>query len=214
MLLIDIQKKISLIKKYRNFTFPYDIPSKNIYQSKIRLWKGDITMLCTDYIVNAANSQGLGCFTVGHKCIDNVIHQNAGPLLREECIKIMKDKKTINTSDLIVTHGYNLPSKYILHVVGPIYDPSDKLGSSTGLVKSYINCLDAVTNQYNNIPTSIAFCCISTGIFGYPKDEASDIAISTVIRWLSTHQKNKLDVIFCVYDDENYTLYKNKLNVR
>ena len=206
-----INYMLKLEKQNKKFTTCCEIPFKSIWNSKIRLWQGDITTLCTDYIVNAANSQGLGCFNPEHKCIDNVIHANAGPQLREECQKIMKETKIINTSELIVTKGYSLPSKYILHVVGPIYDSSLGEKNSTDLCKSYINCLDAVAENYKSIPQSIAFCCISTGIFGYPKNEAADIAISTVLRWINTHRHYILDVIFCVYSSEDYTLYENKI---
>jgi O-acetyl-ADP-ribose deacetylase (regulator of RNase III) len=206
-----VNQMLGLELKNKKLTTMHEIPFKALYGGKIRLWKGDITTLCTDYIVNAANNQGLGCFAPGHKCIDNVIHANAGPQLRTECQKIMEKKKYIDTSELIMTPAYELPSKYILHVVGPIYNPSLGETNSTYLCKSYINCLDAVAKNYKNMPQSIAFCCISTGVFGYPKDEASDIAVSTVIRWLNTHRQYSLDVIFCVYSSEDYAIYENKM---
>jgi O-acetyl-ADP-ribose deacetylase (regulator of RNase III) len=211
LVIYKINQMLRMELKNKKLTASHEIPFKGLYGGKIRLWKGDITTLCTDYIVNAANSQGLGCFTPGHKCIDNVIHANAGPQLREECQKIMNDKKIINTSEIIMTQAYELPSKYILHVVGPIYDASLGEKNSTDLCKSYINCLNTIAENYKNMPQSIAFCCISTGVFGYPKDEAADIAISTVIRWLNTHRQYTLDVVFCVYSSEDYNLYENKM---
>ena len=176
---------------------------KNKYSCS--LWKGDITTLRVHAIVNAANKYGVGCFVYGHKCIDNIIHQKAGPLLRTECSELMKHKKIISTGDAIVTKGYMLPCKYIIHVVGPIYNEDNN--PIQNLKKCYIACLNKC--RKNNCH-SIAFCCISTGIFGFPKKIASKIAVQTVYEWI---QKNNyfIHVIFCVYSDIDHHIYANEI---
>jgi O-acetyl-ADP-ribose deacetylase (regulator of RNase III) len=176
----------------------------------IALYKGDITQLKIDAIVNGTDEDGLGCFTYGHSCLDNVIYRKAGPELRIECMNILsknKDKK-IRTSDVIVTGGHNLFVNYILHTNGPIYNKSRHNEQCLELAKCYINCLNICRKLRIN---SIAFSCISTGIYKFPNDIACNIAINTVIDWL---KKNKCDIqiIFCVYDDLNYKLYKKRLS--
>lgn len=199
---IDIMLQYELSQKqlfdFRNFH-----PIGNKYQ--IYLWKGDITTLNIDCIVNAANSKGLGCFTRGHKCIDNIIHSRAGPRMREEC-KTRLQNNVIESGNLIISQGYNLPSRYVFHTVGPIYS-SNKTTCRLDLIKCYLNCLNTLKNIKK---TSIAFPCISTGEYGYPKNEATIIALNTVKRWLHDNQDYKIYVIFCVYTDEdlkNYSLH-------
>jgi O-acetyl-ADP-ribose deacetylase (regulator of RNase III) len=182
---------------------PKSIVNTNSMPKPIALHRGDITVLKTDAIVNAANDGGLGCFTYGHKCIDNVIHTKAGPQLRMECNKIL-GTNTIPTSGVIATLGYNLPCKYILHTVGPIYDASLHDQHCVKLSRCYINCLAKARDLGLK---SIAFCCISTGVFGFPADHAADVAFKTVKAWL---KKSKYDihVIFCTYTENDYLLYK------
>lgn len=200
--------KILQYEKSKRVITKYDSnPSMKVYTSYVRLWRGDITKLSVDSIVNAANSIGLGCFLVGHTCIDNIIHSRAGPKLREECQMILEGRK-INTGDLIITAGHNLPSRYVFHVVGPIYDQRRGIQNGVDLTKCYLNCLNTLKNKKLK---SIAFCCISTGVFGYPKDEACAIAISTVTRWMSENVTYPVDVTFCVYDDTDERLYKKGL---
>jgi O-acetyl-ADP-ribose deacetylase (regulator of RNase III) len=149
-------------------------------------------------IVNAANKYGLGCFVYSHKCIDNIIHCKAGPLLRKECQEIMKNKGTIQTGDAIVTKAYKLPCKYIIHVVGPIY--KEDIDPIKNLEKCYETCLEKCKI---NKCHSIAFCCVSTGIFGFPKKLASKIAIRTVREWTKKNEYH-LHVIFNVYSKIDY----------
>lgn len=167
----------------------------------VSLWKGDITTLEIDAIVNAANAKALGCFMPNHMCIDNVIHKKAGPRLRRECSHIMQKRK-LPTSGLIMTEGYNLPAKNIIHMVGPIYN-SNNQNNGKLLTQCYINCLDACKKM--NLK-SIAFCSISTGEYKFPKLDACMIALKTVKNWLD--KNDKIHVVFCVYNDDDYAIYR------
>lgn len=175
-------------------------------KDKICLWQGDITILKIDSIVNAANSQGLGCFIPCHKCIDNQINTFAGISLRLECNKIMKEKNYfLETGKAFITKGYNLPAKFIIHTVGPIiYDEvTDK--EIKELQECYINSLNLA--KENKIRT-IAFPCISTGEFRFPKEEASKIAIESVDRFLNENREYFDKVVFNVYKEEDYKIYE------
>lgn len=179
------------------------------YNNKICLWKGDITTLKIDAIVNAANSQGLGCFIPCHKCIDNQINTYAGIPLRLECDKIMKEKGYfLPTGEAFITNGYNLPSKYVIHTVGPIiYDKVTKIEEDQ-LMECYINSLKIAIE--NNIRT-IAFPCISTGEFCFPKKVACKLAISAVREFLKGHEKSFEKIVFNVYGEEDYHIYEREL---
>ena len=131
----------------------------------VNLWKGDITTLQVDAIVNAANDKGLGCFNPNHKCIDNIIHQKAGPRLREYCKKKL-DKKYLKTGYPMITPGFCLPAKYIFHINGSIWNPQEKNIKYQELSLCYWNILKDA-HKYNL--KTLAFCCISTGIYGFPK---------------------------------------------
>lgn len=174
---------------------------------KICLWQGDITTLKIEAIVNAGNSQGLGCFVPCHKCIDNQIHTNAGTKLRVECNEIMKKKNyLLETGKAFITKGYNLPAKYIIHTVGPIIQEGVTKLQEQQLAECYINSLKLAIE--NNIKT-IAFPCISTGEFRFPKEQACRIALFTVDEFL---KKNKFEkVIFNVYSEEDYEIYERNI---
>jgi O-acetyl-ADP-ribose deacetylase (regulator of RNase III) len=178
---------------------------KNGY--KIFLWKGDITCLKTDAIVNAANDRMLGCFHPLHNCIDNVIHSAAGPLLRQDC-KIIMDITNCpeRTGDAKITRAYNLPSKYVLHTVGPIIrdKPVSEIQKDQ-LASCYRSCL-ALADQVHGI-RSIAFPCISTGVFNFPGGPAAEIAIKTVDRWLSNNSHHFTHIIFNVFLEEDFDFY-------
>ena len=152
---------------------------------RLRLWRGDITAIRADAIVNAANSEMLGCWAPGHLCIDNAIHTFAGVELRLECARIMREQGTPEaTGRAKITPGYNLPATHVIHTVGPIAagHPSDR--DRELLASSYRSCLDlAVAHGLH----SIVFCCISTGVFGFPQQEAAEIAVRTVRAWLDRH---------------------------
>ena len=152
---------------------------------RLRLWRGDITAIRADAIVNAANSEMLGCWAPGHLCIDNAIHTFAGVELRLECARIMREQGTPEaTGRAKITPGYNLPATHVIHTVGPIAagHPSDR--DRELLASSYRSCLNlAVAHGLH----SIVFCCISTGVFGFPQQEAAEIAVRTVRAWLDRH---------------------------
>ena len=171
------------------------------------LWQGDITTLKIDSIVNAANSSMLGCFVPLHKCIDNAIHSAAGTRLRLYCNNIMKGKSE-ETGKCIITPGFNLPSKYILHTVGPIIQNEVTKRDEKLLYECYNSCLK--TAKENNIK-SIAFCCISTGEFKFPNELASKIAIDCASDFLNS-TKYDIKIIFNVFKDLDYKLYYNNLN--
>lgn len=176
--------------------------------NKFVLWQGDITLLNSDAIVNAANKYLLGCFQPLHACIDNAIHSASGPQLREDCQTIMSfQSKLEETGSAKITRGYNLPAKYVLHTVGPIVESGSELMSQQKdeLASCYISCLE-LANQIPKIK-SIAFCAISTGVFGFPKKEAAGIAVNTVNEWLNMHPNHFEKIIFNVYSEEDYSVY-------
>ncbi|MDE6104106.1 MAG: protein-ADP-ribose hydrolase, partial [Clostridia bacterium] len=156
-----------------------DIDNLSPIADGIYLWKGDITTLRCDGIVNAANSQMLGCFCPNHGCIDNAIHTFAGVQLRRECAEIMKAQgKPEATGQAKITSAYNLPCKYVLHTVGPIVYGELSEKHERELADCYRSCL-ALADK--NGLKSIAFCCISTGEFHFPNERAAQVAVHTVL---------------------------------
>lgn len=175
------------------------------------LWQGDITRLKVDGIVNAANSRMLGCFVPLHDCIDNAIHSAAGIQLRLACNKIMSRKGTPQvTGTAIVTPGFNLPAKYVIHTVGPIVYGAIPTSEEIRLLSScYRSCLDAA-QEYRL--TSIAFCCISTGEFHFPNIDAAEIAVRTVEEYFAEHPDSTIKkVIFNVFKDKDQQIYSELL---
>jgi O-acetyl-ADP-ribose deacetylase (regulator of RNase III) len=170
---------------------------------RLVLWKGDISRLQVDAIVNAANDQLLGCFQPLHDCIDNVIHTAAGPQLRQDCQLIMDiQQHREQTGDAKITRAYNLPSKFVLHTVGPIIgNEGVRDFQQHQLASCYRSCL-ALADRLPNIKT-IAFPCISTGVFNFPREMAMEIAILTVTEWLSNNRHHFERVIFNVYLQED-----------
>jgi len=174
---------------------------------RLVLWQGDITRLDADAIVNAANSALLGCFRPGHNCIDNVIHSAAGLQLREECAAIMRAQGHEEaTGRAKLTGGYNLPAGHVLHTVGPIIDGPLTDRDRELLASCYRSCLKLA--EENGLK-SVAFCCISTGVFRFPKDEAARIAVAAVREFLQNTRIEK--VVFCVHGDENLRIYQKLL---
>eukprot|EP00026_Physarum_polycephalum_P015351 Phypoly_transcript_16006.p1 GENE.Phypoly_transcript_16006~~Phypoly_transcript_16006.p1 ORF type:complete len:251 (+),score=33.85 Phypoly_transcript_16006:45-755(+) len=184
-----------------------EIPkSSNLWN--VGIWKGDITTLKIDAIVNAANKFLLGCFTPNHKCIDNAIHCRAGPLLREECRRMVdKMGTTEDTGKAKITLAYNLPSRYVIHTVGPIIDGPLQ---PVELGNCYLECLNLAKASGLR---SVAFCCISTGIFGYPQENAAHVALKTVAEWLAEEKnKNCMDlVLFNAFLDSDEEIYRRLL---
>ncbi len=171
------------------------------------LWRGDITRLNADAIVNAANSDMEGCFHPLHACIDNAIHTAAGPRLRQDCHDFMQMQgEQERTGAAKITRAYNLPSKYVLHTVGPIVNGPLTEKHKELLASCYSSCLDLAA-QLEEIRT-LAFCCISTGVFGYPKEEAARTAISAVRRWNERHPGRFDRIIFNVFTEEDHEIYQ------
>lgn len=185
---------------------------KHPFADKISVWQGDITRLSVDAIVNAANSQMLGCFVPCHKCIDNTIHSAAGMQLRDECNHIMNQKRLRYgdnfeepTGQAIITKGYNLPSSFVIHTVGPIVMHSLNDSLRQDLRNCYQNVLSCAV-EYGI--RSVAFCCISTGEFHFPNDEAAAIAVETVFDYLEDHINLFDRIIFNVFKDLDKEYYE------
>ncbi|MFI8232558.1 protein-ADP-ribose hydrolase [Streptomyces sp. NPDC085900] len=177
------------------------------------LWQGDLTTLCADAVVNAANSALLGCFRPMHPCIDNALHAAAGPRLRADCHTIMsRQGHPEPTGTAKITRGYHLPARYVLHTVGPIVDDPVLPEHPQSLAASYRACLDLAADV-DGI-RSVAFCGISTGVFGYPKAPAARIALDTVAEWLDLHPGRLDRVIFDVYADDDRAAYLRALTER
>ncbi len=176
-------------------------------QKDIYIWQGDITTLKCDAIVNAANSQMLGCFNPCHGCIDNAIHTYAGVQLRNTCYELMKAQGYDEpTGQAKITPAYNLPCKYVIHTVGPIVSGYLTEEDCELLKSCYLSCLNEAVK--NNLK-SIAFCCISTGVFGFPKKEAAEIAVNTVKEYQKEHE---IEVIFNVFKDSDKQIYRELLS--
>lgn len=172
----------------------------------IFLWQGDITTLRCGAIVNAANSGMTGCWQPCHSCIDNCIHTFAGVRLRYECGQIMEQQGHEEpTGRAKITQAYNLPCDYVIHTVGPIVQGRLTDKHCRLLESSYQSCLElAVQNGID----SIAFCCISTGVFGFPQREAAEIAVRTVREFRKSHA---IKVVFNVFKEDDYVIYKGLL---
>jgi O-acetyl-ADP-ribose deacetylase (regulator of RNase III) len=176
----------------------------------ITMWRGDITRLKSDAIVNACNSSLLGCFQPLHNCIDNAIHSAAGVQVRLDCNRIMGGKLEKN-GQVKVTKGYNLPAKYIFHTVGPQIG----LGvarrvteqEKADLKSCYLSCLDKAVEMGLE---SIVFCCISTGVYGFPSELACEIAVTTVSQYLKEKRCN-LKVVFDVFNAYDEVIYAAQL---
>ena len=177
----------------------------------MQIWQGDITRLKVDAIVNAANSQMLGCFHPLHKCIDNAIHSAAGVQLREECHRLMLQQGHEEpTGQAKITKAYNLPCKYVIHTVGPIIPngiPTEfQKEQLASCYRNIMTCADE-----NNLE-SVAFCCISTGEFRFPNRLAADIAVQTVKDYLTTHPNCSVkQVVFNVFKDVDRDIYQRLL---
>ena len=189
-----------------------DIP---IIRDCLSIWQGDITRLSVDAIVNAANSQMLGCFVPMHTCIDNCIHTFAGIQLREECSRRMNQLRIKYGNDYeqptavpMLTNAYNLPAAKVIHIVGPIVQYRLTAELEKDLADCYRNTLDMCLE--NNL-RSVAFCCISTGVFRFPNKRAAEIAVETVTNWIAEHPNAMERVIFNVFKDEDRKYYEELL---
>ena len=183
-----------------------DIADLQPIENKIYLWKGDITTLKCGAIVNAANSGMTGCYHPCHNCIDNCIHTFAGVRLRLKCAEIMKAQGHEEpTGSAKITPAYDLPCQYVIHTVGPIVQGRLTEKHCELLKSCYQSCLELAVQSGIK---SIAFCCISTGVFGFPQDKAAEIAIQTVREFLKSHD---IEVIFNVFTEKDYKIYSGLL---
>lgn len=228
-------KKRTLVRRYMNLRAPLPVPEeitaaqdrlfwtetleRGIVRAEdfpaneygISLWQGDITRLNTDAIVNAANSAMLGCFLPGHNCIDNAIHSFAGMQLRSDCSKIISAQGCEEEcGDAKITRAYNLPSKYVLHTVGPMVGSEVTEKDRAALRSCYTSCLNLAEEAGLR---SVAFCCISTGVFNFPRAEAAEIAAGAVINWKLKRKDSKMQVVFNTYLHEDTEIYRNILKL-
>ena len=177
-------------------------------QEEMYLWQGDITTLRCDAIVNAANSQMLGCFCPNHGCIDNAIHTFSGIQLREACAKLMEEQgQEEKTGEAKITPAFNLPCNYVIHTVGPIVGWRLTENDKKLLASCYRSCLELAEKHGVR---SIAFCCISTGEFHFPNDKAAEIAVRTVKEY-KRQTGSRIEVIFNVFKDLDKEIYRKLL---
>ena len=181
--------------------------SRSAPHSPLLLWQGDITRLKVDAIVNAANAQMLGCWSPLHNCIDNCIHSAAGIQLRQECNELMTAQGHDEaTGQAKLTQGYNLPARYVIHTVGPSVPTGTPTPEQEAqLASCYRSCLDMAEQHALE---SIAFCCISTGVFNFPNRRAAEIAVDTVKSYPLRSLKT---IIFNVFLDKDYAIYEQLL---
>lgn len=173
-------------------------------QPDLYIWQGDITRLQTGAIVNAANSGMTGCYQPCHNCIDNCIHTYAGIQLRNYCNDLMqKQGKEEPTGQAKITPAFNLPCDYVIHTVGPIVEGFLRKKHEELLASCYRSCLKMADE---NGVQSIAFCCISTGVFLFPNRKAAEIAVQTVKKY-KEDTKSSIKVIFNVFKEEDLKIY-------
>lgn len=226
----DLQGKRDLFRALRNVRWPKPVSDEFLrlqdeelraqLQEKgvvelpnvpMQIWQGDITRLKVDAIVNAANSQMLGCFHPLHKCIDNAIHSASGVQLREECHQLMLQQGHEEpTGQAKITKAYNLPCKYVIHTVGPIIPngiPTEfQKEQLASCYRSIMACAD------ENRLESIAFCCISTGEFRFPNQLAAEIAVQTIKDYLTIHYDSSIkQLVFNVFKDVDKEIYQQIL---
>lgn len=186
-----------------------DFKSLEPVSEQLYIWQGDITTLKIDAIVNAANAEMLGCLIPNHNCIDNIIHTKAGAELRLECAEIMKQQgKKEAVGRAKITSAYNLPADYVIHTVGPVIQNGKVSPMKQDLLsKCYRSCLELADK--NNIG-ALAFCSISTGVFGYPKEAAAATAVTAVKQYLED-TGSSISVVFNVFDTDDLKIYENLL---
>lgn len=178
--------------------------------SRLVLWRGDITLLKIDAVVNAANSGLEGCWAPNHACIDNCIHTFAGIQLRRRCHELMTEQGHLEpTGQAKITPGYNLPAKFVLHTVGPIIERALTDADCALLASCYTSCL---TLAEENNCRLVAFCCISTGVFRFPQDRAAEIAVQTVRDYLDNDSRIRR-VVFNVFGAADEAIYGRLLGV-
>ncbi|KAH7309648.1 hypothetical protein B0I35DRAFT_440390 [Stachybotrys elegans] len=216
--IVQMEKSHRLLTKATSISPTVQLNQDSSSNVRIGIWKGDITTL-TDVtaITNAANSQMLGCFQPTHRCIDNVIHQWAGPGLREECAAIMQARdKMVLPGEAIVTGGHALPAAHVIHVVGPQLRRGARPTSEQK--EQLRQCYQAILKAMEDLPTgadgrkSVALCGISTGLFAFPAQEAAEIAVGEVLAWCRRDGGTTItDIIFDVFTDDDLQIYRELL---
>lgn len=187
-----------------------DTLSASPINNRLVLWRGDITTLKIDAIVNAANSALRGCFVPCHSCVDNIIHSISGIQLRLACDRLMTEQGYDEpTGKAKITPAFNLPCSYVLHTVGPIVSGILTNKHCRQLADCYRACLELASHKGLR---SVAFCCISTGEFHFPQKKAADIAVRTVTDFLQTNTQIE-KVVFNVFKEDDYHIYKEILKV-
>lgn len=191
----------------KGVTHADDLPVSQV-NSRFVLWRGDITTLEADAIVNAANSALRGCFVPCHSCVDNIIHSLSGIQLRLACHRLMTEQGYDEpTGGAKITPAFNLPCRHVLHTVGPIVNGTLTQNHCRQLSDCYKSCLELASA---NRLKSIAFCCISTGEFRFPRLKAAEIAVQAVTDFLQTNTQIER-VVFNVFQEEDYRIYKRLL---
>lgn len=207
----DRLKQFHIVKMNEIKSFREELGIVASHCDTMCLYKGDITKMEIDAIVNPANEGGIGCFIANHDCLDNQITTYGGVCVRlEDKRKVKELGGSLATGMAMITKGYNLPCKYIVHTTGPYVEHEVSDNDKKLLEECYRSCLDLA--RENNIRT-IAFPTISTGVFNFPKDIASFIAIRTVSMYLDKYKNSFDKVVFCVYSDEDLETYKEQLGV-
>ncbi len=174
----------------------------------ICLTRGDITAMRADAVVTAANKSLLGCFLPAHQCVDNAVHSAAGMQLRDDCAKLMAAQGTEEEcGEAKLTRAYNLPATYVLHTVGPMVGREVSEEERAQLRSCYVSCLNLAAEAGLK---SVAFTCISTGVFNFPRDEAAEIAVGAVVNW-KLRTGADLRVVFNTYLPEDEAVYSNIL---
>ena len=207
--ILDVQDRLFWTESIeRGIVNVNDIPA---VKYDIALWEGDISRLEADAIVNAANKSLLGCFLAGHNCIDNVIHSAAGMQLRNDCRRIISaighEEENGNAR---ITRAYNLPARYVIHTVGPMVGRSVTDEQRADLRGCYLSSLDLAMEMGLH---SIVFCCIGTGVFNFPSDEAAEIATGTVVKWKLRNASYPLKVVFDTFRPSDTKIYKTILGM-
>ena len=180
---------------------------------RVALWRGDLTALRAGAIVNAANSAMLGCRVPGHACIDNVIHAVAGPGLRAECAVYMDSRggRPEETGRALLTGGHHLPAAHVIHTVGPVVEGEVGEEHRRLLASSYRSVLDAAEAAGLD---SVGLCSVSTGVFGYPKEEAAPLVLDTIEAWLAAHPASRMRIVVCAFAEADVIAYEKALAAR
>ena len=229
------QRKRGVIREYMNTRNPLPVPfdvladqdalfwtesvERGIVQAddipeikyNIAHWQGDITRLQADAIVNAGNTSLLGCFLPGHNCIDNVIHSAAGMQLRADCARLIAlQGHEEEIGDAKLTRAYNLPAKYVIHTVGPRVGREVTAEQRSQLRSCYNSVFDLAEEAGCK---HVAVCCVSTGVFNFPREEAAEIAAGAAVNWKLCHKDSEMKIIFDTFLDADAKVYENILKM-